>query len=70
MKDACPKCGKRHRTFPRACYYDAHSEHAHCVIAKLASLGTAQQSECALKAEEHWRRMDEYARLNFSGDIK
>lgn len=66
----CPACNKRHNKFPRKCYYFAHAEYAHCVIAKLASLGNAQQQEFDKQAKDNWEKMSAYARLNFPDDIK
>ena len=69
MKSACPKCGKRHNKFPRECYYAVHTDHAHCVIAKLASLGNSTQQAWSKETELTWKAMSEYAELNFPDDI-
>jgi hypothetical protein len=64
-KDQCPECGKKPRQFPRKCYYHCHSEHAHCVIANLASYGNPEQKEYTKQAAIKWERMREYAVTNF-----
>lgn len=70
MRDRCPKCITRHRKFPRTCYYAVHADNAHCVIAKLASLGTPQQTKFARDSAISWAAMDAYARRNFADDVK
>ena len=56
----CPVCNVRHRKFPRQCYYQAHGEYAHVVIARVASHGTSDQKAWAQEATERWAAMQDY----------
>lgn len=67
---SCPKCNKKHHKFPRSCYYDAHSDNTHAVIAQLASYGNVEQKEWAKQVKANWDRMNEYARANFPNNVK
>lgn len=67
---SCPKCNKKHTKFPRACYYEVHTDNVYCIIANLASLGNSEQKEFSKQARFNWDRMREYVCVNFPNDIK
>jgi len=70
MENKCPECNKKHRLFPRQCYYTVHADYTHCVIAKLASLGNYEQKEFDKQSKLKWNAMEKYVESNFPKEIK
>lgn len=68
MRLSCPACQRCHRKFPRACFYAAHSDFVHVVIAKLASHGTPTQVDFDAKARVAWTLMQAYVVAVFPND--